>query len=427
MVRPSASKDAVSKAAFFALMMLLLPAAAAAADLGFTEFENAAAVGFSVNFFDISESERLKLRTKAGWHKATFKEPEEYRKLQERRQKEILAIPSQQERLDNFVQFAQARAVRNLTKNGFKVVKVDPDLHARLKQRLEEKRRSESAGKMQGIYGGIPKFVDHGQPTLLRELQGTMEEWAGTKLEPSVAYGIRIYERGASLAFHTDRVETHVISGILHVDHKTETPWTIDIEGHDGQRHSVDLKPGEMLLYESAKCPHGRATALNGDFYASVFVHFKPKVWPYSIHDIWLAVPPGWKAGVSDDEPGIRWAGAFLTHSSMTVAGMPGLPSQNLRRRRRQVPDEEEEEFTLVHHRERVAKAIKNNDLPRERKHHHHDPPPKKKPKLNFATVFAAILCGISACAVLATASLVLRRAYLTKGRSLVRRQHHKS
>ena len=34
----------------------------------------------------------------------------------------------------------------------------------------------------------------------------------------------------------------------------------------------MDLKPGQMLLYESAKCPHGRVTALKGDWYASVFV-----------------------------------------------------------------------------------------------------------------------------------------------------------
>jgi hypothetical protein len=70
---------------------------------------------------------------------------------------------------------------------------------------------------------------------------------------------MRAYRRGASLAFHADRVDTHIISGILHVDHQYDDPehgtWPIEIEGHDGQRHAVELKPGQMLLYESAKCP----------------------------------------------------------------------------------------------------------------------------------------------------------------------------
>jgi hypothetical protein len=80
---------------------------------------------------------------------------------------------------------------------------------------------------------------------------------------------MRVYRRGASLAFHTDRVDTHVVSSIFHVDHAYDDeahPWAIEIEGHDGARHAVPLKPGQMLLYESAKCPHGRATALKGDW-----------------------------------------------------------------------------------------------------------------------------------------------------------------
>ena len=35
------------------------------------------------------------------------------------------------------------------------------------------------------------------------------------------------------------------------------------------------LKPGEMLLYESAKMPHGRQFPLEGDFYDNLFAHFQ--------------------------------------------------------------------------------------------------------------------------------------------------------
>jgi hypothetical protein len=32
-----------------------------------------------------------------------------------------------------------------------------------------------------------------------------------------------------------------------------------------------------MLLYESAKVPHGRQFPLNGDFYDNLFIHFQPE------------------------------------------------------------------------------------------------------------------------------------------------------
>ncbi len=32
-----------------------------------------------------------------------------------------------------------------------------------------------------------------------------------------------------------------------------------------------------MLLYESAKCPHGRPDPLVGEYYDNLFVHFIPK------------------------------------------------------------------------------------------------------------------------------------------------------
>ena len=42
---------------------------------------------------------------------------------------------------------------------------------------------------------------------------------------------------GSSLGFHTDRVDSHIISGILHVAHQYDddsVTWPIEIEGHDG-------------------------------------------------------------------------------------------------------------------------------------------------------------------------------------------------
>ena len=99
-----------------------------------------------------------------------------------------------------------------------------------------------------------PDFVNHGEHEILGQLKGIHEEWVpeyARPLKPITAYGMRVYRRGASLAWHTDRVDTHVISSIFHIDHQYDDenePWPIEIEGHDGKRHTVALQPGQMLL-----------------------------------------------------------------------------------------------------------------------------------------------------------------------------------
>ena len=38
----------------------------------------------------------------------------------------------------------------------------------------------------------------------------------------------------------------------------------------------MDLKPGQLLLYESAKCTHGRPRTFRGHWYTSLFIHYRP-------------------------------------------------------------------------------------------------------------------------------------------------------
>merc|ERR1712039_632518 len=106
---------------------------------------------------------------------------------------------------------------------------------------------------------------------VLREQVG---QWAGYNpldLELRSVYGIRVYHRNSTLATHVDRVETHVLSAIYVVDH-AETdeeedegaePWYVVTDPDmTGERKSVEVTPGQVLYYESAKLPHGRPSAL---------------------------------------------------------------------------------------------------------------------------------------------------------------------
>ena len=53
--------------------------------------------------------------------------------------------------------------------------------------------------------------------------------------------------------------------------------WPLNLVDHKGQKHTLKLKPGEMLLYESNTVPHARQTPFNGTYFDNLFVHYKPE------------------------------------------------------------------------------------------------------------------------------------------------------
>ena len=116
-----------------------------------------------------------------------------------------------------------------------------------------------------------PRFID--SPELQRlnkvvmdQLRPICQEWSGVKeLRGANVYGIRVYQNGSTLNYHTDTPDTHVISAIFHIGHDTDEPWPIEIEDHHtGAIHAVSLEPGQYMLYESATAFHGRLTPMRG-------------------------------------------------------------------------------------------------------------------------------------------------------------------
>ena len=110
------------------------------------------------------------------------------------------------------------------------------------------------------------------------KMRKIMEEWANVKLDKNgVIYGIRRYTRGSILLQHVDKIPSHIISAILQIDQKVDKDWPLTIVDHKGNKVKINLKPGEMVLYESATVPHGRQFPLNGDYYDNLFVHMTPE------------------------------------------------------------------------------------------------------------------------------------------------------
>jgi hypothetical protein len=113
-------------------------------------------------------------------------------------------------------------------------------------------------------------------------LRPVLEEWSGAALEPTACYGIRLYHNRSVLREHVDRVATHAVSAIINVDQDVEEPWPLTILDHAGNTHTLVMQPGDMVYYESASAIHGRAAPLRGNYYANMFVHYRPRQdWHY--------------------------------------------------------------------------------------------------------------------------------------------------
>ena len=95
----------------------------------------------------------------------------------------------------------------------------------------------------------------------------------------TATYGIRKYLRGSYLTNHYDKKNTHVVSAIIHLDDVSDKPWDLYIEDHHFRGHNVTMEYGDILLYESTTCLHGRPTPFEGDSLCNMYVHFKPEKW----------------------------------------------------------------------------------------------------------------------------------------------------
>lgn len=121
---------------------------------------------------------------------------------------------------------------------------------------------------------------------LLEELKPIHEEFSGgANIEPAALYGIRSYNKDATLVNHTDRIETHHVSSIVIVDKDLDcgcnqtkgvpNDWALEFQDHNGEWHQIYAEIGEIILYESATCMHGRPTPFKGNFFRNFYAHYK--------------------------------------------------------------------------------------------------------------------------------------------------------
>jgi len=146
---------------------------------------------------------------------------------------------------------------------------------------------------------------------LTSTLQTAVANMAGVppdSLHHTATYGIRIYGPNSTLTPHVDRFDTHILSAVYCIKRKENTPpgpsWPMTLQpDFSGAETKVDLKQGQIFFYESAKLPHGRPTPLQAQYYAHIFVHFRPADWVYTRADQEHAFPSF--AEVSHDQASV--------------------------------------------------------------------------------------------------------------------------
>ena len=207
----------------------------------------------------------------------------DYSKRMAERTERVMGETTSQRRWDEWMFLAQARLMPSFTERQYDVVKAPAEWHGKLLKRYQEQLPhavlEQSPGELSGVQQGLPPLFfpqEELNYEVLHALTPLFSEWAGMELEPTSVYGVRVYRNGSILKDHLDVLETHVISGILHIDHDLDGPYPIQIEDSTGRLRSAELAPGDLMFYESAKCFHQRSVPMSGRHYASIFLHYRP-------------------------------------------------------------------------------------------------------------------------------------------------------
>ena len=170
---------------------------------------------------------------------------------------------------------------------GYAKAKLDSGLYERLLDHMRQNLhsfRSEPSNEYiqtenERAYPSLLYQDEEFNQRLLSDLQPAHEKWCGIPIKKAACYGIQVYQPGSYLYNHIDHTRTHVVSSTICVDHRLRSPWPLYIEDDDGNPEEISIEPGEMVFFEGARLIHGRPHALDGEYYANIFVHYTPLDW----------------------------------------------------------------------------------------------------------------------------------------------------
>lgn len=116
----------------------------------------------------------------------------------------------------------------------------------------------------------VSRYGSPGFDSLLVGLLGAVSAIAGATLVPSYSFA-RTYFKGDELKRHRDRSACeHSVT--VHLD-SSGGKWPVCFERTDNQAASLELRPGDALMYRGIELPHWREPCPM-DWYLQVFLHW---------------------------------------------------------------------------------------------------------------------------------------------------------
>lgn len=114
---------------------------------------------------------------------------------------------------------------------------------------------------------------------LMRLATPFMEKIVGRALWPTYSY-MRIYERGNSLERHQDR-DACEFSVSVALASATPEPWPLHFRMRSGEERSLDLAPGDAVIYRGGLLEHWR-DPLTAEWHMQAFMHFVDRDGPHA-------------------------------------------------------------------------------------------------------------------------------------------------
>ena len=146
---------------------------------------------------------------------------------------------------------------------------------------LLDHARSRDWYETEGLAEGSTSWYGHKPVDTVMEFLAPMIAHAtGTgPLWPTFSY-LRLYPRGTKLGAHVDR-DSCEIAITAAVEGSDAVPWPIKLEAADGTTQSVDLAPGDMLVYAGRERRHWREP-LEGDWRLQVMFFYVRQDGPFA-------------------------------------------------------------------------------------------------------------------------------------------------
>jgi hypothetical protein len=136
-------------------------------------------------------------------------------------------------------------------------------------------------GEESQVNGSLARYSHPQYKEVHSQIRIKLESILGRKLNNTYYYD-RFYFPGQELTKHVDR-DACEISVSVHISTSIKKTWPICIETPDGRNVSLNLQPGDGVIYKGCERPHWREPMpgkkktwwnKNEDYYHQIFFHY---------------------------------------------------------------------------------------------------------------------------------------------------------